>query len=218
MTQKELRMGVLVTATAAALAIASFVVVPANADTAKKAAGGSVITYKLKASDLIGKDVKNMNGEDVGSIDDLVIGVNDQVAYAVVSVGGFLGIGDKLVAVPYNKFRMRGEDVLVLDATKESLKKEAAFTYREDRDTYKARTKERVESWEKRVGDWKEGAAKKGKDAKKETGEKLDQSWEAVKEQWEKLENATAETWEDAEAGMEKAWKDFKEAWADAAS
>lgn len=219
MTRKEMRTGIAVATAAAAIAVVSLTVLPAKAgDTTKTTGQTAELTYQVKASDLIGKKVANTNGDEIGTIDDLIVTRNDRIAYAIVSVGGFLGIGDKLVAVKYDKFRLRGEEVLVLDATKASLEKKPAFTYREDRDAYKARGRGRIEVWEKRVGEWKEGAAKSGKELKKESQAKIDEAWADVKADWEKLEKATAETWEDAVTGFERAWKNFEEAWADATS
>jgi sporulation protein YlmC with PRC-barrel domain len=57
----------------------------------------------LLASELIGRPVRSANGEAVGEITDLVLSPADRVTSAVVSVGGFLGLGDRHVAVPYDK-------------------------------------------------------------------------------------------------------------------
>lgn len=55
-----------------------------------------------RASTMIGADVENNQGEDLGDIDDIVIDPQTgQVAYAVVSFGGFLGLGEKHYAVPF---------------------------------------------------------------------------------------------------------------------
>jgi PRC-barrel domain len=56
----------------------------------------------MRASEIIGSPVYNDHDEKIGSIDDLVIG-SDQTLSAVVSVGGFLGMGSKMVQVPFNK-------------------------------------------------------------------------------------------------------------------
>ena len=53
----------------------------------------------FKASEVIGKTLHDPRGEAIGEVEDLVI-ENDNVLSAVVSVGGTLGVGDKLVAVP----------------------------------------------------------------------------------------------------------------------
>jgi PRC-barrel domain len=60
-------------------------------------------TNSHKASDLIGMNVRGRDGDDdIGSINDLKIGQDGKVIYAAVSFGGFLGLGDKLFAVPFD--------------------------------------------------------------------------------------------------------------------
>lgn len=57
----------------------------------------------LSATILMGDDVVNPRGEDLGKIEELIIdfGEGGRVAYAVLSFGGFLGMGDKLFAIPW---------------------------------------------------------------------------------------------------------------------
>jgi sporulation protein YlmC with PRC-barrel domain len=75
--------------------------------------------------------VRNTAGEDIGKIKDLVIDVNSgKVLYAALDFGGFLGIGDKLFAVPWHSFQVKGTDkdqYLVLNVTKERLKDAPGF-------------------------------------------------------------------------------------------
>jgi sporulation protein YlmC with PRC-barrel domain len=59
----------------------------------------------VRASKVIGSSVYNDKNEKIGSIDDILIGKDNQPTEAVLSVGGFLGLGSKLVAVPYNKLQ-----------------------------------------------------------------------------------------------------------------
>ena len=62
---------------------------------------------EVYASKIIGASVKNMQGENLGKIDELVIDPHDaRIKTAVVSVGGVLGIGAKSVAVPWDKVTM----------------------------------------------------------------------------------------------------------------
>lgn len=63
----------------------------------------------FKASDVIGKTLHNPRGEAIGEVEDLVI-ENDEVLSAVVSVGGALGVGDKMVAVPARELMFSHED------------------------------------------------------------------------------------------------------------
>lgn len=78
-----------------------------------------------QAEEIIGKDVVNAKGEDVGQIEDLVIS-GDNVLHAVVSVGGFLGIGDKEVALPFEEMQLgAGEEdqvMLMSETTEDELK------------------------------------------------------------------------------------------------
>src|ERR1700712_1232231 len=55
----------------------------------------------MRASKIVGSSVYNDHDEKIGSIDDLVIG-NDHSLHAVLSVGGFLGMGSKMVQVPFD--------------------------------------------------------------------------------------------------------------------
>lgn len=83
----------------------------------------------LSSTSLVGTNVKNNQDEDLGKIEDLMIDLNGgKVAYAVVSFGGFLGMGDKLFAVPFSALTCECENkVLLLDATKERLEKAPGF-------------------------------------------------------------------------------------------
>jgi sporulation protein YlmC with PRC-barrel domain len=59
------------------------------------------------AGEIIGAKVTNDQGEDLGKIDDVAIYGNGQVAYAVLSYGGVLGVGDKLFAIPWSLLRSK---------------------------------------------------------------------------------------------------------------
>lgn len=93
-----------------------------------------VATVKLsdgwRASKLIGGSVYNEQDQSVGSIDDLVLTHDDKIAAAILSVGGFLGIGSKLVAIPWDQFRFGKDDRVELPgASHEALNAMPSFTY-----------------------------------------------------------------------------------------
>ena len=102
-------------------------------------AGGALSSMRIdvarvalgqRASKLIGATVVNSKDEKIGTIDDLVVNPDDRVTYAVVSVGGFLGIGNHLVAVPFQAFQnVRQERLMLPGATKEALKDLPEFKY-----------------------------------------------------------------------------------------
>jgi sporulation protein YlmC with PRC-barrel domain len=135
---------------AAALAAAPAMAQPASHNTAAAPATGRagdvsntnpndrnpVMTQMgdARASKIIGSSVYNDHDEKVGSIDDLLIG-KDGKMNAVLSVGGFLGMGTKYVEVPYsdltfgNTQRDSDNRVVLKGATKESLKTQPAYNY-----------------------------------------------------------------------------------------
>lgn len=94
----------------------------------------------VRASEIIGMDVTNNADEDLGSIEDLAINPNTgKIEYAAVSMGGFLGVGDKLFAVPWHAVECRSEEpgalqsgdepdhIAVINVDKESLKNAEGF-------------------------------------------------------------------------------------------
>jgi sporulation protein YlmC with PRC-barrel domain len=98
----------------------------------------------MRATKLIGSDVRNAQGENLGEVKDLIIDVaNDKVFYAVLSFGGFLGMGDKLFAIPVAVFRQFGNgDKVLLDIDNARLKGAPGFDSKAfpDFDTPKYRT------------------------------------------------------------------------------
>jgi len=83
----------------------------------------------MKAKDLIGLDVRNQQGENLGKIQDIVIDLNQgRVAYAVLSFGGFLGMGDKLFSLPPESLKFASDNKsVVLNVDKERLKSAPGF-------------------------------------------------------------------------------------------
>jgi sporulation protein YlmC with PRC-barrel domain len=77
------------------------------------------------ASSLIGKSVVNASNESVGEINDLVTDENGKIVAALIGVGGFLGIGEKDVAVPFTDLKLARDEndnvTAMLNASKEEL-------------------------------------------------------------------------------------------------
>jgi sporulation protein YlmC with PRC-barrel domain len=83
-----------------------------------------------RASKLIGADVENGQGEDLGQIEDVVLDPQEgRVAYAVLSFGGFLGLGEKYFAIPWSALTAKAgdDDTLILNVDKEKLKNAPGF-------------------------------------------------------------------------------------------
>lgn len=84
---------------------------------------------RLSATSINGNSVRNAKGDDLGNVEDLMIDMKSgDVSYAVLSFGGFLGIGDKLFAVPLEAMRVDTDnESFVLDETKERLENAPGF-------------------------------------------------------------------------------------------
>ena len=83
----------------------------------------------LKASNLIGKRVQSTEGKKLGDVKDLVINpVEGDIQYVVLDFGGFLGLGDKYFAVPWDALQLtEDQKAIVLDVSKKDLKQAPGF-------------------------------------------------------------------------------------------
>lgn len=86
------------------------------------------VALGYRVSELRGKAVVNDRGEKIGTIDDFIIN-RDRVLFTVLSVGGFLGIGERLVIAPYSSLRWKGSRLILPGATKEALRSLPPFHY-----------------------------------------------------------------------------------------
>ena len=86
-------------------------------------------TCLLSSSSITNDCVRNQNDEELGSISDLMVDCNSgKVSYAVMSSGGFLGLGNKLFAVPFSALTCdREKECFVLDASKETFENAEGF-------------------------------------------------------------------------------------------
>ena len=87
------------------------------------------LSMGYRASKIRGSSVYNDANNKVGAVDDLIVNRDDRVLYAVVSVGGFLGMGKRLVAVPYSALKIEGGKMVLPGATKDALKTMPEFKY-----------------------------------------------------------------------------------------
>jgi sporulation protein YlmC with PRC-barrel domain len=70
-----------------------------------------------RASKVVGLNVYNDKNENIGSINDLLMDKGGSIKAAVISVGGFLGVGSRLVALPYEKLKFSTEPVAYTGAS-----------------------------------------------------------------------------------------------------
>jgi hypothetical protein len=95
---------------------------------------------EMRASKLIGASVRNDANESIGSINELILGKDGRLAAVVVGVGGFLGIGEREVALDFKSLKFerdtsataRADSVVVrVNATRDALKAAPAWTWDE---------------------------------------------------------------------------------------
>ena len=83
-----------------------------------------------RVSKLIGNNVVNDTDETIGKIDDLIVSPDDnKSAYVILSVGGWLGMGTHLVALPYANLHITSNKIALPGATKEGLKTLPEFKF-----------------------------------------------------------------------------------------
>lgn len=82
-----------------------------------------------RSSKIVGSPVVNDANEKIGDVDDLLVEPSDKVLFAVLSVGGFLGMGEHLVVVPFSRLQIAGNRVLLPGGTKDALKALPEFKY-----------------------------------------------------------------------------------------
>jgi sporulation protein YlmC with PRC-barrel domain len=93
----------------------------------------TVQSADMRASKLMGADVYNLNNENIGEVSDLIIDNGKNIKAVVLSIGGFLGIGDRNVAVQPGSIVLKeqndGSPRLMVNTTKDELKNAPAFNF-----------------------------------------------------------------------------------------
>jgi sporulation protein YlmC with PRC-barrel domain len=92
----------------------------------------SIVAKGYRMSKLIGTSVINDKNEKIGTVDDVIADKDKkQLGFAVLQVGGFLGMGGHLVSVPYDSLVIddAGQKITLPGASKDALKKLSQFNY-----------------------------------------------------------------------------------------
>lgn len=84
---------------------------------------------QMRAGKIVGASVYNDQNQSVGSVDDVLMGQDNKATTAVISVGGFLGMGSKLVSVPFDQLKVGKDRIVMPGATQASLKAMPEYKY-----------------------------------------------------------------------------------------
>jgi PRC-barrel domain. len=187
----------------------------------------------ISAEGAIGASVKSMNGEDLGELHDVIIDVDGNVDAAILSVGGFLGVGDKLVAVPYDRLFFTRDHVVFLDASREDLEKRPAYVPAENRivvmlkerqaalpssevEKYLYGARLQMQLWQAKVDDYADETRQNSRQVAEQGKAEVETAWSNLQKQWQRLEDASGDAWHEAQKGYERARSEFEKAWSDA--
>jgi len=116
----------------AVLLILPFGVAPASAANPPEQTLTSLPSGALPISDYYNQSVYDPQDNKIGDIKDLLADKDGKIDAAIVGVGGFLGAGEKNVAVPFNALKLtdkNGKRYLVMNTTKEALKSAPGYTF-----------------------------------------------------------------------------------------
>jgi len=87
------------------------------------------VSTGYRASKVIGASVVNEANDTVGKVDDIIIGQDGKSPFVILSVGGFLGMGTKLIVLPYESLKATENKLILPGATKDALKDLPEFKY-----------------------------------------------------------------------------------------
>ena len=118
MFAKFMTAGLVGSALLATVAFAQSPTAPGDRATAAPAAvSDSSFQGSWRASKMVGLSVYNDNNESIGSINDMLTEKDGKIKAVVIGVGGFLGVGEHLVAIPFEKIKFVSEPVAYTGAS-----------------------------------------------------------------------------------------------------
>ncbi len=128
---------------------------------------------EVLGTDFIGTPVNDKSGQQLGKIANLVFDQSGRIELAVIGVGGYLGIAEKEVAIPFDAVKSdvaNGKHVFVIDATKDQLKTAPAYKTLND------------QALAERMKEWREKAQAGWTDVKGKASKAYEQAKEKVEE------------------------------------
>lgn len=89
----------------------------------------TTVATGYRASKIVGSQVYNGAGESVGTVDDVIVSGDGKVPYVVLAVGGFLGMGQRLVVVGSSSLGIQDGKIVIANASRDALKSLPEFKY-----------------------------------------------------------------------------------------
>ena len=105
----------------------------------------NVPSQALTVSTYYNEDVYDPKENKIGDVNDILLEKDGRVSAVIVGVGGFLGVGEKDVAVPFNALKVAekdGDRYLVMNTTKEALEKAPGYTFDKTKGTWMPASKQ----------------------------------------------------------------------------
>jgi hypothetical protein len=185
----------------------------------------------IRADEVIGRTVRNPEGERLGDVEDLLLPAHGD-ARALIGFGGLLGFGRRLVSVPIDALVLMDPDDVLLHASRDQLREAArqeaagqergpgdvssavpASPSQAERDSYVREQKSQLDAWAERLERLQEESKAAGGAMATEARERLDGAWSSLQTRWRELQGAGAATWAATRRSFERAWEEFHEAW-----
>lgn len=160
---------------------------------------------------LMGKTIYNDAGAKVGKVEDLIIAPDRNLSYVIIGAGGFIGIGRHDVAIPVSQIQDRAGRLVILSATKESIKAMPEFAYLDDsarREQFIAAAEKDIASGKARVTELEKKANAAAPEAKVRINDEimtLQGDVKSAETQLGEMKQATAARWKEFEAGVNAA-------------
>lgn len=202
---------------------------PHASQAAAEVGAPSVMGISTRA--FVGASVHNADGERIGEVHDLFVGDDDRVTHAVIDVGGFLGLGEKRVLMPFEELKTDAAGEVVVSANRGQLEALPGFTYSttedyrittehsarivtpEERRQFVEDTERQLDEWGQKVGQFTENARQNASEASDAASREVSEAWDSVQQQWQKLKEASSDAWESGKSSFEETWNEFERTW-----
>lgn len=204
--------------TLGAIVLAGLTAVPAAAQNTSDTPSAPVLSVER----MLGLDVVNPDGDEVGKLRDILVMESAGVHSYVIGMGGVLGIGDKLVQVAPADVDVSDPARPVVDATREQLEARKPFDpataasgrvapigfgapeatqAMRDRGAY-------LDQWSKRMSGLADDVETRMESAGQQAGAELEENWAEVQDAWQGVQESSAQGWETATDEFESAYED----------